>query len=37
MAAMGRAARAEYEAKYAAEYNYKVRMEIYQKGAGGQG
>lgn len=31
MAAMGRAARAEYEAKYTAEANYKILMRIYQQ------
>lgn len=31
MAAMGRAARAEYEAKYTAERNYEMLMDIYQK------
>ena len=31
MAAMGRAARAEYEAKYTAERNYPMLMEIYQR------
>ena len=31
MAAMGRAARAEYEAKYTAERNYEMLMAIYQK------
>jgi len=31
MEAMGRAARAEYEAKYTAERNYQMLMEIYQK------
>jgi glycosyltransferase involved in cell wall biosynthesis len=31
MAAMGHAARAEYEAKYTAERNYKMLMEIYGK------
>jgi glycosyltransferase involved in cell wall biosynthesis len=31
MAAMGRAARAEYEAKYTAERNYEMLMEIYTK------
>ncbi len=30
MEAMGRAARAEYEAKYTAERNYEMLMEIYQ-------
>jgi glycosyltransferase involved in cell wall biosynthesis len=39
MAAMGRAARAEFEAKYTAERNYQMLMEIYRKvlGARGQG
>jgi glycosyltransferase involved in cell wall biosynthesis len=41
MAAMGRAARAEYEAKYTAERNYEMLMEIYEKvlgaGAGQRG
>ena len=31
MAAMGRGARAEYEAKYTAERNYEMLMEIYRK------
>jgi hypothetical protein len=31
MAATGRAARAEYEAKYTAERNYQMLMEIFQK------
>jgi glycosyltransferase involved in cell wall biosynthesis len=31
MAAMGRAARAEYEAKYTAERNYGLLMQIYQR------
>jgi len=31
MAAMGRAARAEYEAKYTAERNYPMLMEIYER------
>lgn len=31
MAAMGRAARAEYEAKYTAAHNYLMLMEIYQR------
>jgi glycosyltransferase involved in cell wall biosynthesis len=31
MEAMGRAARAEYEAKYTAEANYKILMRIYQQ------
>jgi glycosyltransferase involved in cell wall biosynthesis len=31
MAEMGRAARAEYEAKYTAERNYQMLMEIYRK------
>lgn len=31
MAAMGRAARAEYESKYTAEKNYEMLMRIYQK------
>ena len=31
MAAMGRAARAEYEAKYTAERNYTMLMEIYER------
>jgi glycosyltransferase involved in cell wall biosynthesis len=31
MAAMGRAARAEYEAKYTAERNYAMLIEIYQR------
>jgi len=35
MAAMGRAARAEYEAKYTADRNYQMLMEIYQKVLGG--
>jgi glycosyltransferase involved in cell wall biosynthesis len=33
MAAMGRAARAEYEAKYTAERNYAMLMDIYQRAA----
>ena len=37
MAAMGRAARAEYEAKYTAERNYKMLMEIYQRVLGARG
>jgi glycosyltransferase involved in cell wall biosynthesis len=42
MAAMGRAARAEYEAKYTAERSYPMLMEIYQRvlgprGSGGRG
>ena len=28
---MGRAARAEYEAKYTAERNYQLLMSIYQR------
>ena len=28
---MGRAARAEYEAKYTAERNYQILMEIYER------
>jgi len=31
MAAMGRAARAEYEAKYTAERNYQMLVEIYER------
>jgi hypothetical protein len=31
MAEMGRAARAEYEAKYTAEKNYACLMDIYQR------
>jgi glycosyltransferase involved in cell wall biosynthesis len=31
MTAMGRAARAEYEAKYTAERNYTLLMEVYQR------
>jgi glycosyltransferase involved in cell wall biosynthesis len=31
MAAMGRAARAEYEAKYTAERNYQMLMDIYRR------
>jgi glycosyltransferase involved in cell wall biosynthesis len=31
MAAMGRAARAEYESKYTAERNYSMLMEIYER------
>jgi hypothetical protein len=31
MASMGRAARAEYEAKYTPETNYKLLMDIYQR------
>jgi glycosyltransferase involved in cell wall biosynthesis len=30
-AAMGRAARAEYEAKYTAERNYQMLVEIYER------
>jgi len=37
IAAMGRAARAEYEAKYTAERNYQMLMEIYQKAVGAKG
>ena len=37
MAAMGRAARAEYEAKYTAERNYEMLMEIYRKALGTRG
>ena len=37
MAAMGRAARAEYEAKYTAERNYEMLMEIYEKVLGTRG
>jgi glycosyltransferase involved in cell wall biosynthesis len=37
MAEMGRAARAEYEAKYTAERNYQMLMEIYQKALGAEG
>jgi glycosyltransferase involved in cell wall biosynthesis len=37
MQAMGRAARAEYEAKYTAEQNYRMLMEIYQKVLGARG
>lgn len=37
MAAMGRAARAEYEAKYADERNYEMLMEIYRKVLGARG
>jgi glycosyltransferase involved in cell wall biosynthesis len=37
MAAMGRAARAEYEAKYTAERNYMMLMEIYQRVLGARG
>lgn len=33
MAAMGRAARAEYEAKYTAERNYRVLMDMYARAA----
>jgi len=36
MAAMGRAARTEYEAKYTADRNYQMLMEIYQKVLGKQ-
>jgi len=35
--AMGRAARAEYEAKYTAERNYQMLMEIYQRVLGARG
>jgi glycosyltransferase involved in cell wall biosynthesis len=31
MQEMGRAARAEYEAKYTAERNYRLLMEIYER------
>jgi hypothetical protein len=31
MAAMGRAARAEYEAKYTAQRNYEMLIEIYKR------
>ncbi|MGB9488318.1 MAG: glycosyltransferase family 4 protein [Terriglobia bacterium] len=37
VAAMGRAARAEYEAKYTPERNYKMLMEIYQRVLGARG
>ena len=37
MAVMGRAARAEYEAKYTAERNYQMLMEIYQKALAAKG
>jgi glycosyltransferase involved in cell wall biosynthesis len=37
MAAMGRAARAEYEAKYTAERNYEMLMEIYGRVLGTRG
>lgn len=37
MAAMGRAARAEYEAKYTAQRNYPMLMEVYQKALAGKG
>ena len=37
MAAMGHAARAEYEAKYTAERNYQMLMEIYQRVLGARG
>jgi glycosyltransferase involved in cell wall biosynthesis len=37
MAAMGRAARAEYEAKYTAERNYEMLMEIYAKAIAARG
>jgi glycosyltransferase involved in cell wall biosynthesis len=37
MAAMGRAARAEYEARYTAERNYEILMEIYRKVVGARG
>jgi hypothetical protein len=39
MAAIGRAARTEYEAKYTAERNYEMLMEIYRRvlGVGGWG
>ena len=33
MEAMGRAARAEYEAKYTSERNYEMLMEIYERAA----
>jgi hypothetical protein len=31
MLEMGRNARARYEAKYTAEHNYKMLMEVYQQ------
>jgi hypothetical protein len=34
MAAMGRTARAEYEAKYTAERNYEMLMQIYRRAIG---
>jgi glycosyltransferase involved in cell wall biosynthesis len=37
MAVMSRAACAEYEAKYTAERNYKMLMEIYRKVLGARG
>jgi glycosyltransferase involved in cell wall biosynthesis len=37
MQAMGHAARAEYEAKYTAERNYQMLMEIYQRVPGTRG
>jgi glycosyltransferase involved in cell wall biosynthesis len=37
MAAIGRAARAEYEAKYTSERNYEMLMEIYRKAPGAKG
>ena len=36
MAAMGRAACAEYEAKYTAEKNYPILMEIYRHAIAGR-
>jgi glycosyltransferase involved in cell wall biosynthesis len=37
MVAMGRAARAEYEAQYTAERNYEMLMEIYERVSGAKG
>jgi glycosyltransferase involved in cell wall biosynthesis len=34
MEEMGRAARAEYEAKYTAERNYQMLMDIYKRAMG---
>jgi hypothetical protein len=34
---MGRAARAEFEARYTAERNYEILMEIYQRVLGVRG
>ena len=37
MLRIGRAARAEYQAKYTAERNYQMLMEIYRKVLGARG